>query len=144
MWCLRWQREQLRSQSHLHSLGSSKLSNGFEEDLRRLHGHVRNTIIVVATCLVLLFAHRAYHGHRGAGYDAICLSTPGSSFAETDTNQNGDLIYGTNFRTSGYGVGTLTRVNGYRVACVVCEADATATFVLHGINCSLNGVRPTG
>ena len=76
---------------------------------------------------------RASHGHRGSGYNALCLSLPGTSYASKDTNQNGDLVYGANFRTSRFGVSSLNNVDGYRVACAVCEANGTATYIAHGM-----------
>ena len=77
---------------------------------------------------------RASHEHTGSGYNALCLANPGYAFASTDGNQDGDLLYGTTFQTSGFGVTDLLRVHNYTVACAVCEARAAATYVVHGMN----------
>jgi hypothetical protein len=49
-----------------------------------------------------------------------------------DGNQNGALIYGTEFKTSGYGVAGLVSLDGSDANCVVCEVARPEQLMIPG------------
>jgi hypothetical protein len=88
------------------------------------------------------FAAGSYHGHKGSGYNMLCLpQKPSQSvrWDHNDQNTNEGLVYGIEYETSGYGVGELTGVANYQVPCAVCETNASLTLMIPGtIECPDN------
>lgn len=88
------------------------------------------------------YAGSGHYNHSGSGTNMLCLtnapSWSGASFS--DANQNGALIYGTEFQTSSGQISTLTSFHDRDAVCAVCLVNhASETLMIPGTN-----VCPTG
>ena len=63
------------------------------------------------------------HIGHGGGVNTLYLTKSPTWSDYSDADQNGNLVYGTEFNTAGYGVNVLDFVNQYSVACVVCYSE---------------------
>lgn len=68
-----------------------------------------------------------HNGHGGGGTDFQCLRQDPYYFSTSATNQNGGLLYRTEYQTSGYGASYLVADNNYEVPCVVCYRPELST-----------------
>ena len=74
-----------------------------------------------------------HHGHGGGGVDYQCMRRDPNYISYNDGNQNGGLLYRTEYQTSGYGAGYLTSDNNYEVPCAVCyRGDLNTKFMQPG------------
>ena len=78
------------------------------------------------------YAASGHYNHNGSGANHLCLtSTPSWSGASYhDASQNGALLYGTEFETSGYGVSTLVNRYQYDARCALCLVDAASVSLM--------------
>ena len=49
-----------------------------------------------------------------------------------DSNEDGGLLYGFEYETSGYGVSDLYGVAGYQMPCSVCQANSSDVIMIPG------------
>lgn len=81
----------------------------------------------------LLYAGWVGGGHyaqSGSG-GTLCLSDAPTYDEPSDANEDGALIYGTEYETAAHGVASLRSLQEYKARCAVCyRADATASFML--------------
>ena len=90
-------------------------------------------MVIISACFLTVY--RSYHGHKGSGYNLLCLPHKPSQFVRwdhNDENTNEGLVYGVEYETSGYGVGELSGVANYQVPCAVCETNASVTVMIPG------------
>ena len=77
----------------------------------------------------------ALHSHSGSGANTVCLvdGAKASYLNYNDANNEGALLYGVTYQTSGYGLGTLNSLHNQLVPCSVCFAsDRFSSFMLPG------------
>lgn len=74
-----------------------------------------------ATLLYAGYAASGNYNHSGGGDTNLCLPKDPEWAAYDDANQNGALVYGTEFETNGYGVSTLAGLQDRDATCAVCE-----------------------
>lgn len=67
------------------------------------------------------YAAGAHYENSGSGSNTICLTSQPTWLVYDDADQNGAIIYGTEYGTAGYGVAALASLQDRDVNCVVCE-----------------------
>lgn len=85
------------------------------------------------------FAASGHYGHSGGISSVVCL-IDNPTFANDSVNdgdQNGALLYGTEYETKAYGIGTLKELHESDAPCAVClKPEATLTLMIPGtIHC---------
>ena len=69
----------------------------------------------------------------GSGAQPLCLTLSPQWSSFNDGNQNGGLVYGTEYLTQGYGVFPLGFVHNFEVPCAVClREDARVSLMIPG------------
>ena len=78
------------------------------------------------------YAASGNYGHSGSGANMLCLApNPSWSGAVYNSgNQNGGLIYGVEFETSGYGVSTLTGLHDRDARCARCLVTGNSVSIM--------------
>ena len=74
----------------------------------------------------------SHYTHAGGGAEPICLVDVPTWASFNDANQNGALLYGAEFETSGFGIPALTGIHNYDVRCAVCEVARGAALMVPG------------
>ena len=69
--------------------------------------------------------------HAGSGAGSLCLHRTPEWLEFNDFDQNGGLLYGTEYRTLGYVAG-LDPVHDYKAECVVCEVPRATQLMIPG------------
>jgi hypothetical protein len=72
------------------------------------------------------------HTHAGSGANTLCLTDTPTWGQFSAGDQNGALIYGAEFETSGYGLANMTSLHDYDARCVVCETPKSTTIMVPG------------
>ncbi|MDZ4846621.1 MAG: hypothetical protein SH857_13860 [Chitinophagales bacterium] len=81
-------------------------------------------------------------GHTGSGANTLCLTNAPIYAAFSTANQDGNLLYGVEMLTSGYGLATLAGFHGYDMLCAVCEATGNEALMMPGTtNCPSGWIR---
>jgi|GEM_PF-2700340 hypothetical protein len=78
------------------------------------------------------FAAGGAHDHGGSGANTLCLTSAPTWLNFSDVNQNGALVYGTEYETAGYGLASATpfnTLNDANAPCAVC-LDTSADIEL--------------
>jgi hypothetical protein len=76
----------------------------------------------------------AHNTHTGGGSNLLCLTPSPSWDTFSDANQNGALMYGAEYATSGYGVASLAGLHNFEVPCAVClRENARVTLMIPGM-----------
>ena len=70
--------------------------------------------------------------HSGSGTNTLCLTDAPTWGDFNSGNQNGALLYGAEFETSGYGLSSLNSRHDYDARCVVCETARSTTLMVPG------------
>jgi hypothetical protein len=81
------------------------------------------------------FAASGYYGEGGIS-SALCL-TEDPKFAigaVNDGNQDGALLYGTEYGTSSFGIASLKPLNNKDIPCAVCLKQVSLTLMIPGTN----------
>ena len=78
------------------------------------------------------YAAGAFYNQTGSGANTLCLSKTPEWLSYDDGNQNGALIYGTEFETMGYGVAPLAGLQDLDGTCVVCEVPRSSQVMIPG------------
>lgn len=75
--------------------------------------------------------------HEGSGPDYLCLApNPDFILGHSDADQNGALLYRTEYEMSGYGLTSLTGLHDHDAACALCRvASANVVMIPGRINC---------
>jgi hypothetical protein len=88
----------------------------------------------VGTSLVYTgYAAGASYNHGGSGGNTLCLTASPTWDNFSDVNQNGALIYGTEYEMSGYGLASVSpfnTLNDQNAPCAVCLDDAAQAQVM--------------
>ena len=74
-----------------------------------------------------------HYTHGGGGTNTLCLTNSPTWLNYNDANQNGALIYGTEYEMSGYGLVGVTpfnSLNDYNAPCAVCLNTSFSTHLL--------------
>ena len=69
------------------------------------------------------YAATSNYTQSGGGSNLLCLSKDPTSTGTNSGNQNGALIYGVEYETSGYGLSALAPLQNYEVPCALCQRD---------------------
>lgn len=86
-----------------------------------------------ATLLYAGFVAGSHYTHGGSGGTSLCLTDAPTWDDFSDGNQDGSLLYGTEFETAAYGLASLRSLQDFKARCAVCyRADATVSFMLPG------------
>jgi hypothetical protein len=78
------------------------------------------------------YAAGAHQTHAGSGANTLCLHDTPQWLTFNDGDQNGALLYGTEFETTTFGVSSLTGVNDRDARCVVCEVPRANQILVPG------------
>lgn len=71
--------------------------------------------------------------HGGSGSNLLCLSLSPTWNDFNDNDQNGALVYGAEYETSGYGISSLASLHDREIPCAVCMRErANVSFMLPG------------
>ncbi len=74
-----------------------------------------------------------HYTHSGGGGNLLCLSASPTWDDFSATNNNGALMYGTQYQTTGGGLASLAALNGFAVPCAVClRESARVTLMIPG------------
>jgi len=124
---------------------SSKVNENFKNLSDRLtlleaqpkpvHTYVRwgrTTCPTGATVVYAGYAAGAHYTHTGGGASTLCLHETPEWLTYDDANQNGALLYGTEYETKGYGVASLVPLQDRDARCVVCEVPRSAEVLVPG------------
>ncbi len=97
----------------------------------------RNNCPSTSTIVYAGYAAGGHYNHGGSGANSICLTNSPNWAVFSDGNNDGNLIYGMEWETSGYGLASLAGFHDYDVSCAVCEAAAASeTLMIPGTtNC---------
>jgi hypothetical protein len=97
----------------------------------------RNSCPEGATLIYKGFAASGAHKHGGGISSLLCLTNNPTFAGFDDGNQNGALLYGTEYETSDYGIATLKHLHNSDAPCAVClKPQATLTLMIPGTaNC---------
>lgn len=89
------------------------------------------------------FAASSAHNHGGSGVTQLCLVATPTWDNFSDVNQDGALIYGTEYQTSGYGLASVSPFNtlhDFNAPCAVClDASADMQLMVPGTNICPSG-----
>ena len=85
-----------------------------------------------ATAVYSGYAAGGNSTQSGAGAETVCLSSQPTWLVYDDADQNGSLIYGTEYETSAYGVAPLVAVQDRDANCVVCEVPRALKLMIPG------------
>jgi len=87
------------------------------------------------------YAASGHYSHKGGISSQLCL-TDKPTFADgdvSDGDQNGALLYGTEYETSSYGIKSLKALNDFDAPCAVCLKSAAISLMIPGtINCPVS------
>jgi hypothetical protein len=124
-------------------ISSQQMNDNFKnvtDRLTALEGQTRTTYVrwgrtmcpTGATVVYTGYAAGAHYTHTGSGANTLCLSQTPEWLSYDDGNQNGALIYGTEFETRAYGVAPLQGLQDLDGTCVVCEVPRAAQIMIPG------------
>lgn len=86
------------------------------------------------------FVASTHHTQPGSAVNQLCLASSPTWLGFSDANQNGALLYGTEYQTQGYGVIGLAPLNDLDADCALCRQPAAdAMFMYPG-----NATCPSG
>eukprot|EP00164_Ancoracysta_twista_P001878 GFYU01002467.1.p1 GENE.GFYU01002467.1~~GFYU01002467.1.p1 ORF type:complete len:957 (-),score=279.64 GFYU01002467.1:133-3003(-) len=75
------------------------------------------------------WAAGAHHSHAGSGANLLCVPPEQArSDSYSPRDENGGILYGTEWRTNGYGVASLKHLNKYSLGCAVCATSGRKVF----------------
>jgi hypothetical protein len=80
------------------------------------------------------YAASGHYNHKGGISSQLCL-TDKPTFANgdvSDGNQNGALLYGTEYETSSYGINSLKNLHNFSAPCAVCLKPASISLMIPG------------
>lgn len=74
-----------------------------------------------------------YYNQGGAGANLLCMSPNPTWDDFSAVNNNGALVYGTQYQTSAYGIASMNALHGFSVPCAVClRENARVTLMIPG------------
>eukprot|EP00164_Ancoracysta_twista_P000466 GFYU01000625.1.p1 GENE.GFYU01000625.1~~GFYU01000625.1.p1 ORF type:complete len:964 (-),score=240.40 GFYU01000625.1:75-2966(-) len=88
-----------------------------------------------------------HYTHRGSGAQPLCMAPTATYQGTNSGDQNGGLIYRSEYQTGGMGLGTLTGLHDREVPCALCQAQDVSNvqgsaFMIPGKrNCPANTVK---
>jgi len=87
------------------------------------------------------YAATAHYAHSGSGHNTLCLTDSPTWGDHNDGNQQGALIYGMEYETSGFGLSTLAGLQNYDARCTVClRTPATVSVMVPGTQVCPSGL----
>jgi hypothetical protein len=78
------------------------------------------------------YAAGSHYMHSGSGGGTLCLHNTPEWLSYDDANQNGALIYGSEYEVAAFGVAPLKPLQDFDVPCVVCEVPRVAQLMIPG------------
>jgi len=85
-----------------------------------------------ATVVYAGYAAGAHYMHTGGGANTLCLHSTPEWLSYDAGNQNGAMIYGTEFETTGYGIAPLVGLQNLDGTCAVCEVPRATQVMIPG------------